>query len=258
MNSIIIGSNKEPILNHRPERYLFIDDGSLIEQLDLPARGSITFFDVSEHQFTPLKGMSYLKAREFISELDSVFPEGENTLTKKGSNFILLHALLSKPKTLGTLLSDSKGPHKRDAYQKIQMLLLSPVLERVLNHPTNPSFTGTIIAKLNRVELGEFDCFVLANLLISQYSGPVMLPDFGFYACPFHVKLIRQNRLIAGVTSLDEVPKLKSHLLQIETKTGSQCTYDDAVTLAKYAGLRPDHDHADNPYEAFIQACIAP
>jgi hypothetical protein len=250
MNALIVGSNKTPILQHVPDRYLFIDDGPLIDALDLPTRRTVTVLDFTKHSFNPLNDMTYSKAREFVSALDAVFPEGENTLTSRNSRFILLKALLDNPKRLDKLIEESK--ETMDAYQKIETLLLSPVLKNVLNRPTNFSFKGTIIARLNRAELGDFDCFVLGNLLISQYAGTVVIPDFGFYACPFHMKLIRQNRLVAGVTSFDEVSKLRSQLLLIETKFGSHCTPDDAETLALYAGIAPD----TNAYSDFIHANI--
>jgi hypothetical protein len=37
-----------------------------------------------------------------------------------------------------------------------------------------------------------------------------------------------------------------------------QCTYDDAEVPAKYAGLRPDRDRAQNPYNDFVTAAIRP
>lgn len=250
MNKLIVGSNKRPILRNLPDKFLFIDDGELIDQLDLPPRRTVTFFDTEEHTFNPLKDMSYLRARDFINVLDAIFPEGENTLTTRNSRFHILSALLDSPDNLTNLIPRSK--ETEDAYQKIQTLLLSPVLENVLTRSTNFSFKGTIIARLNRAELGDFDCFVLANLLISNYPGTVVIPDFGFYACPFHVKLLRQNRLVAGINSFDEVPKLKNQLLLIADKTGSSCTPNDAKTLALFAGIPPD----TNAYADFIQSSI--
>ena len=34
--------------------------------------------------------------------------------------------------------------------------------------------------------------------------------------------------------------------------------YDDAVTLAKHAGLRPDPQREDNPYNRFIDNAMQP
>jgi hypothetical protein len=253
MNALIVGSDKEPLLQYiPPDRFLIIDDGPIIDALDMPERRSTTVFDVREHSFNPLKDMSYLRAREFVDVLNAIFPEGENTLTKANATFQILEALDGKPRKLAELIKDSKDT--RYAYQKIQTLLLSPVLENVLTRPTNMSFKGTIIARLDRAVLGDFDCFVLANLLISQYPGTVVIPDFGFYACPFHTSLIRQGRLVAGITSFDEVPKLRNQLMQIGTKVGSRCTPEDAKTLALYAGILPN----TNGYNDLIESMINP
>lgn len=254
MNVLSVGS-PEPLLDHLPDRFLLIDDGPFIDQLHLPPRRAVNVLDTNTMSFNPLRDMTYLKAREFLAVLDAVFPEGESTLTRRYSNFVLLNALLANPKRLDSLIPepDRKDTAALDAWQKIQTLLLSPVLENVLNRPSNMSFKGTIIARLDRAVLGDFDCFVLANLLISQYRGPVVIPDFGFYQCAFHTSLLRQDRLIAGITSFDEVPKFRNRLVQIGTKIGRRCTPTDAKILALYEGLSPD----TNAYNDFIAARIA-
>lgn len=237
MNALIVGTNKKPILDHLKRPYLLIDDGEMIDEIEpVPDHATIAF-DVSTHSFDPLRGMSYKKARDFISILDVVFPEGESTLTHKNSNFLLLRALLEKPKSLDKLIPPKKD--NLDAYQKIQTLLLSPVLNNVLNRPANFSFKGTIHARLNRAELGDFVCRALGNLLIAQYPGLVVIPDFGFYAHPGHIAIIRQGRLVAGIYSFDEVPAFRSQLLLMPDRIPSHCTYNDALILAQYAGLTP-------------------
>ncbi len=237
MNTLILGSAKGPILDHLPDTFLLIDDGPIIDALQLPERRAVTVFDPAHHAFNPLKDMTYLRARSFVDLINAAFPEGESTLTRRISSFHILTALLSGPKGLDTLIRDTKDT--RDAYQKIQTLLLSPVLAQVITRPTNLSFKGTILARLNRAELGDFDCFFLANLLIQQYPGPVVIPDFGFYSCPFHVDLIRQNRLTVSVNALDEVPRFRNALVQFERKVGSRSTPEDAAILADYLGLTP-------------------
>lgn len=254
MNALVVGTHKETLLEHLPDKFLIIDDGDLIEQISFPSRRKIVEFDVAKHFLNPLGRMNYVRAREFISILDAVFPEGESTLTKKGSNFVLLNALLSGPRSLDRLIGqNSKDSAQTDAYQKIQTLLLSPVLEHVLCRATNFSLSGIVVARLNRAELGDFDCFVLANFLISQYKGQVVVPDFDFYAAPHHVSLIRQNRLLAGVSVLERLPPiLRTELLLMPVKYGHHCTADDAETLARYTGLAP----GTNAYVDFIQKCI--
>lgn len=252
MNTLIVGNDKTPLLHYLPDRFLLIDDGPMADQLDIPERRAVTHFNVQEHTFNPLKDMSYKRARDFVGVLNAVFPEGDNTLTRRYSNFILLKALLARPKSLANLVPASKDT--MDAYQQVQTLLLSPVLKRVLTNPTNMSFKGTIIAKLDRAVLGDFDAFVIGNLLASLYDGPVVIPDFGFYACKLHRSLLRQNRLYAGVNSFDEVPEFRSQLLLIEQKIGRGCTPDDAKMLALYAGILPN----SNAYNDFIQTMISP
>jgi hypothetical protein len=44
-----------------------------------------------------------------------------------------------------------------------------------------------VFARLNRAELGDFDAFVFGTLLISQFKGQVIVPDFGFYGRESHV-----------------------------------------------------------------------
>lgn len=252
MNVLVIGRDKTAILDHLPKGpFLIIDDGPIIDALTLPSRRSVSVFDPSKHSFNPLKDMSYTKARDFIAVLDAVFPEGESTLTKRYANFQLLSALLSGKRRLNGLIPNTKDT--ADAYQKVQTLLLSPVLERVLNRPTNLSFRGTILARLDRAVLGDFDCFVLGNLLASQYRGPVVIPDFGFYACKPHLALIRQNRLIAGVHTFEEVPAFKNDLILMEKKVPGGTTPKDAELLALYAGYLP----GTNAYHDFIESCLS-
>jgi hypothetical protein len=253
MNVLILGTRKDAVLDHLSHPFLLIDDGELIDAVELPPRKSVTAFDFRKHSFNPLKHINYQRAREFVNILDVIFPEGQGTLTRKNGNFILLNALLKEPKTLDTILfPKSNDPAHTEAYQKIQTLLLSPVLKDVLNRPTNVSAKGTLLARLPRAELGDFDAFVLGNLLVSLYPGQVVLPDFGFYAHASHVSLIRQNRLVAGVNSLAEVPAFQSQLLLIDKKIASHATSDDAKVLAAYEGLLP----GTNAYNHFIDSCI--
>jgi hypothetical protein len=243
---LILGTDKtDTVLEHLPESFLLIDDGAVIDRLTFSKRRRVTCLDLSHHAFNPLRGMDYLKARQFVGIINAVFPEGESTLTRKNSTFVLLRALLtSKAKTLDTLLTPSKDPGEQDAYQKIQTLLLSPVLKRFLCSPTTLRLRGRhtphniLLARLDRATLGDFDCFVLGNLLIANYPGQVVIPDFGFYAIPNHIQLMRQQRLTAGLSFLDEVPtKIRQQLLLMPTKLARHCTFDDAECLAGYAGL---------------------
>jgi len=99
---------------------------------------------------------------------------------------------------------------------------------------------------------------VSATVFPAHYNGQLIVPDFGFYGRDAHASLIRENRLLAGVNTLQELtPKLRQAILLIEDKVASGATYDDAVTLAQYAGLHPDPSRESNPYNDFVANAIA-
>lgn len=261
MNMLSVGADKTPILDSaNSSSFLLIDDGPLIDALKIPPRRKVKHFDVQRHHINPLDRMNDVRAEEFISVLDARFPEGESTLMRKNSNYILLKALLKDPTYLDVLLHpDKKDAAAQDAYQKIDTLLMSPVLRGVLCKRIEPfALRGIVLAKLDRAVIGDKVAFVLGNLLISQYKGQVIVPDFGFYGREHHIALIRQNRLVAGLTSLSEVPvALRQALLTIPDKRASRALFDDAELLAKYEGLRPEKDRDDSPYNEFVRAAMA-
>ena len=156
--------------------------------------------------------------------------------------------------------NEALSPTEAEVFGLVPDILLSPVLRRVLCNPTNFSFNprSTILARVNRAELGDFDALVLGLFLMSHYKGQLVVPDFGFYGREAHVRLIRENRLIAGVNTLQELtPKLRQSVLLIPEKIPWGTTHDDAVTLAEYARLRPDPTRVDNPYNRFIDEAMA-
>lgn len=270
MNVLNVGLDQTPLLQSLPKRFLFIDDGPLIEHLTFPSQPSATFLNLKADHFNPVSDMTEMKADAFIDIIDATFPQGRSTLTNRYSNHIIFKALLDNPQRLSTLVeppANNKDIYQKDAFEKIERLLMYEVLEKVLDRPTNISFTvrrqgkrdahKTIIAKLNRAALGDRVCFVLANFLIANYPGTVVIPDFGFYQCPFHIQLIRDGRLIVGVNSLSEVPNFKQDLLLFDQKSASHCTLEDAELLADYMGLYPDPTRADNPRNEFIQRAIS-
>lgn len=246
---LIIGSDTSQILEHLPSTFLFIDDGELISRLTFPRRRRVTRLDFSKHSVNPIRNIDYFKAVGFTEILKSAYPEGPNTLTKATFEFQLLEALLSKPRNLATLIEDTK--ETQYTYQKIQRLLLSPVLKNFLTRPTNFSFSGIIIAKINPAELGWFDSFVLANVLINGYKGPIVISDYGTYPCPFHLSLIKQDRITARVNWLSELPdKLRNAFLLGDTLPAT-CTFEDAETLANVYGIADDtNDHSDFVFKA--------
>lgn len=229
---LFVGSDKTQILRHLPRPFLFLHDEAI-------SVSRTKLFNHTVHTFNPLKTISYRGAKDFLTLLGSIFPQGENTLTRKNSDFVLLKALLDNPRSLDRLIRDDpKDPATHDAYQKIQTLLLSPVLNRVLTTKGNTMpFTGSVVAPLNRKDLGDFDAFALGNFLISQFQGTIVIPDYGFYAAPHHISLIRENRLIAQVNYLDELPENLRNLFLLQGAVPAMSRHDDAETLALQAGL---------------------
>jgi hypothetical protein len=244
MNKLFVGFTKtvEP-----PKRGLFIHD-------EVPDISRARIFDPAKHSFNPLKGITYRKARALADVLYTASPQGENTLTVRNGKRTLLKALLIAPRL-------DKVDADEEVTGMIDDLLQSPVLKNVLCNSTNQfSFkpNSLILARINRAELGDFDALILGLCLIEQFKGQIVVPDFGFYGRETHVSLIRENRLIAGVNFLGELaPKLRNSTLLIEDRVASGALFDDAVTLAQLAGLRPDLSRDENPYNRFIDEAMS-
>jgi hypothetical protein len=234
-NHLLIGTadKTERLLQITKPHFLLIDDGP-IDEAFLARFPHAKLFDPQEHSFNPLRNMDYKRARDFAQALYTASPEGKETLTVRNGKRALLTLLLSKPTRLDRL-PRSTDPGSIEALETVNDMLLSPVLKNVLCHPTNFSFKGTVVAKIDRAELGDFDAFLLGTLLIGQYQRHVILPDFGFYGRPFHTSLIRQNRLTAGVQFLSELePKLQQAALTMREKTAYRVTTEDAEKLLPY------------------------
>jgi hypothetical protein len=216
-------------------RFLFIHD----EVPDLPyAR----VFDPTKHSFNPLQNLDYRKASGIVDIFDTLFSRGDSTLTKDtGLDFIA--DALETSTSLDTLIDrPERGATTGQiwAYGKVRRLLRSPVLKQVFCSTPNFSFSANsvILARINRAELGDFDALALGLFLIRHYQGRVVVPDFGFYGRDSHVSLIRENRLIAGVRLLDELPaKLRQNVLLVDQKDMAGVLYTDAEELARHAGL---------------------
>lgn len=253
---LILGTDKtDTLIAHLPERYLLIEDGKIADRL--PRRGIKRLDFENRHHFNLLDDMDYQGARRFIDILDARFPEGADTLTRKASNHTILKALLRhRAATLDKLiwLPEKPTPGQIDAYQKIETLLFSPVLKRALLRPINFPMDGKLVARLDRATLGDFDCFILGNLLMALYQGHIVVPDFGFYGRPHHIQLMRQNRLIAGLNSLSEIksPELRDALLLMDEKIACHCLPKDAEELAQYTGFLKD----TVGYSDFIAAAV--
>ncbi|MBR1146696.1 hypothetical protein [Bradyrhizobium sp. AUGA SZCCT0431] len=233
MNYLQIGLT--PKVFPRTRGFLFIND----DVID----GDV--FDPTIHSFNPLKKLGYRGAREFAETVYGT--EGKDTLTVRNGKRALTKALLT------TTRLDQLDTEDEEAQATIGDLLISPILRKVLCGEPNFSFQSRpIVARLNRSEIGDFDAFILGSLLIRQFKGQIVIPDFGFYARPFHSVLIRENRLMAGVNTLAELDPKMRQLCLLMDKAGKSCTHEDAVTLAQYEGLIP----STNEYNSFIQKAI--
>jgi hypothetical protein len=239
--------------------------GGLSKKIELPKGGLLLIdheipdvrewhrpFDPLKHSFDPLKDIDYRKAVALVDAIKAVMPGGENTLTKEDAEYILLEALLSKPRSLEKLIEKSKDPMREKARRMVNRLLLSPVIRKVLCGRTNFTFNPNSVnlARINRAELGHFDSLVLGLLLISQFKGQPVIPDMGFYGRDAHMSLVREGRLIAGVNFLEESPsKLRNGVLLIPERIAIGATVKDAEVLASYERLVPE-TNAFNDYVA--------
>lgn len=230
-----------------PGGFLFMHD-------EVPAVARARVFDPTRSSFNPLSKISYRAARDLADVLYAIAPQGENTLTVRNGKRALLKAFLH-PKTRRL---DKLKTEDAEVKAMIDDLLASPVIRHALCEPLKPfSFRSNsrILARINRAELGDFDALVLGLMLIAHYPGQLVIPDFGFYGRNAHTNLIRQNRLIAGVKYLGELPlHLRLTVLSIHNKSASAALHEDAETLAKYAGYSPN----TVGFQDFVNAAMAP
>ena len=116
----------------------------------------------------------------------------------------------------------------------------SPVLREMLCTPYKDfqfNTEASTFARASRAELGEFDALVIGLLFMAEFKGQLVIPDLGFYGRDTHTGLIREGRLIAGVSYLDELsPKLRRAVLSIEDKVAQGAIYNDAEELALHSG----------------------
>lgn len=234
MNTLVIGVHRE--IEPPKGGYLLLAD-----EVVVPKRGKL--FDPTVHSFNPLAGMNYRKACYLVDALLALFPGGSSTLTKEGVPDVLLEAFLGPVGRLDELLQEKSGdPSYVSAERMLRRLMRSPVLRRVLCGGEQFSFKrdSKIVARVNRAELGDFDALALGLLLIGQTKGQVVVLDGGFYLKDMHVSLIREERLIVGLNFISELRKqelLRDALLLVPDKEGQGCLFEDAETLAQYAGL---------------------
>ncbi len=234
MNHALFGNaNKtDRLLEITKPGFLLIDDGPIADAF-LENFPRAKLFDPSQHSFNPLREINYKRARVFSETVYTASPQGENTLTVRNGKRALTRLLLNTTRL--DKLHASTDPGDIEAQATIDDLLLSTVLKRVLCNPTNFSFKGSVVAKIDRAELGDFDAFILASFLVAQSQQQVVVPDFGFYGRDFYTNLIRQERLTVCITSLSELsPKLQQSVLTVKNKSINGVNRDDAERLIFY------------------------
>lgn len=234
MNHLLIGTGDktERLLELAGDHFLLIDDGPIADAF--LAQTHAKLFDIASHSFNPLHHADYKRVRDIVQALYTASPEGKDTLTVRNGKRALAQLLLTAQR-FDKLQTNAGGAGDLEAKATVDDMLFSPVLRRVLCNPTNFSFKGKVVAKLDRAEIGDFDAFLLAALLIGQCNGQLIVPDFGFYGRDFYTFLIRQNRLVCGVNFLSEAsPALQQILLGIKGKTVYRTTREDAERLTFY------------------------
>lgn len=250
MNHALFGNDDftEQLLQTK-QPFLLIDDGPLADAF-LEEFPRAKLFDVQRHSFNPLKDIDYKRSRDFAEIVYTASPQGQTTLTVRNGRRALVTLL--KAGSLADLPSprDTTDDGEKEALATVADLLASPVLRDVLCGKPNFFFKGSVVAKLDRAVIGDFDAFILASLLIGQSKGQIVMSDSS-YLRDFHLSLIRQNRLTVVARTLSRLSDtLQDELLFVKDKTIGQCTWDDAVVLAKYAG----HEPGTRGYADFLQS----
>jgi hypothetical protein len=235
MNQLLIGiaDKTERFIQLTKQPFLLLDDGPIADAF-LASFPRAKLFDPAQHSFNPLKDIDYKRARDFAAAVYTASPQGENTLTVRNGKRSLAKMLLGATRLDELPTTTDAGGI--EAQETIDDLLLSPVLRSVLCKGKQfPLNRGSVVARLNRAAIGDFDAFVLGSLLVQQFQGLVIVPDFGFYGRDFYTSLIRQNRLSLGLEFLSELtPRLQQLVLSIKDKTIYRTTREDAERLVFY------------------------
>jgi hypothetical protein len=243
MNKLVIGL---------AEKNFEYPNGSLVITDEPILKRGVKIYDPAKHGLNPLP-MEYREAREFAA---AVFPD-KNLMTHRNGRRALTRLVMVADRL--DRLNYTRDDDDQEAKGVVEDILLSPLLQTALRKPIPRWFYSgaTVLARLNRKEIGDDDAKITANILISQFKGQIVIDDFGFYAREHHAALIREERLKAGAYTLSELPeKLRDRAL-LMSKVGKGCTYKDAEVLATYAKLRPDRTREDNPYNRFIKDAMA-
>lgn len=244
---LVLGNNNRSELVKTDQPFLLIDDGPLCD-IFLDTFKNLNEFDFGVHGLNPLPADYKMRRRLPNILWDAA---GKDTLTVRNGKRAL-RGKLKKAKRLDKIIFNN-GDGDREAAEMVDDLLDSPVLRKVLRkEPPRWLLSGvSIVARIDRSEIEEFDAAILASLLAMHYPGNVIISDFGFYARDFHRSLLRQKRLSIGLNNLSELDKkMQQAVLQIPDKIGRECTWDDAVELAKIGCRFPP---GTNEYNAYVE-----
>lgn len=243
------------------------DGGFLYLHDEVPRIPRARYFDYRKHSFNLLHDLDYRTICDIEDTFRALYVVTDGTLTEDTGLACIAEYLGKHPTSWDTLIPppDKKSlPGEVWAYSKVQRLMRSPVLRQVLTGKPNFTFDPDrqTFVRINRAELGDPDARALVYFLIALWPGTVIIPDFGFYGRDMHLRLIRKDRLRAGVRSLRRIernfPDLHDELLMIETKIIKGALYPDAVTLADYnetaSGARLEEDTIG--YNDFLKDAI--
>jgi hypothetical protein len=215
-----LGENIEPFLSHR-----------------------VKVFDPERDHFNPLTNIAPERALELAEILYAADPGGDTTLTVRNGKQALAEMLVNITR-LDKLTGDDKDPAEAEALRTVRGVLFFPRLKKILCTGPQFDFSGSVVAKIDRAKLGPKQALTLALLLMAQAKGQLLVPEGGLYLRPLHLSLMSENRLAVGLRTFSQItdPQLRQELELVADKSGAFCTYEDAVVLAKYAGLVPGTD----------------
>ena len=229
MNKLYIGQNND--IELPSGGFLYIDDTA-------PRDPLIKVFDPTVHSFNPVQNIEDIRADMLADALYTVFPQGGNTLTVRNGRWDLAPAFLT------TTRLDHFKSESEEATNIIKAILFFKTVRHALTgtkHIFPFKKEARICALLDRAKIGEKPALIIAFMLMSFYKGQIIIPDGGFYLRDAHSNLVREERLIAGVRYLSELPlQLRKSVLLIKDKIPSHVLYEDAVTLAELAGYVRD------------------
>lgn len=252
-NVFYIGTNRE--ITPPKSEWLYIYD-------QLPTIRGAKIFDPTKDGINILKDLDYRKICAITDAIDALFPEGENTLTRAtGLEYIadqldaaMVAEVRRAPIALRDLISE---PDKKSttghtwAYGKIRRILRSPLLNRMLSGK-DFTFGKRTLAHVDPAKLTLFDAQTVTFFLMASYPGQLVLPSYGLYAREMHAQLILEDRLIAGVNTLSELPPQLRQLALLQETIACGTTAADAQTLADKDSMygRGTVDYGDKVSEA--------